>query len=72
MQYTITELYQFWQTTVFDCERSEAEAPKAPSLRKGAPSTVTWEKRTTPGSFNIDFSKNHLRAKNLFFFFGCR
>ena len=23
-------------------------------------STVTWEKRTTLGSFKIDFSKNHL------------
>ena len=52
---------------MYCCERSEAEAPKAPALCKGAPSTVPWGKRTTPGSFNIDFSKNHLRAKNHFF-----
>ena len=40
---------------------------KAPSLRKGAPSTVTWEKEQRPGSFNIDFSKNHLGAKDPLF-----
>ena len=34
----------------------------------GATSTVTWEKEQRPGSFNIDFSKNHHGAKNLFFY----
>ena len=43
---------------------SEAEAPKAPSLHKGAPSTVTWKKEQRSRSCNIDFLKNCIRRKN--------
>ena len=49
---------------VYQIIASEAEAPKAPSLRKGAPSTVTWEKEQHSKSFNIDFSNNYIRRKN--------
>ena len=48
------------------CERNEAAALKIRSLRKGIPSTVTWEKKQRSGWLNIDFSKNHLGPKKSF------
>ena len=47
------------------CERREAEAPKAPSLRKGAHSTVTWEREQRSRSFIFIFRK-FPQSKNSF------
>ena len=58
--YGLLTLKILYRNHLIHCERSEAEAPESPLLRKGPPSTVTREKELRFGSFNIDFSKNHL------------